>query len=161
MTFSCMRHNRLKEISVYKSGKLSILRTAKSAKISRRKPCILLSLSASKNNTFRTSTSRKKLGSCSISFLVHPGRSPGILLCLSASRLYNTFRISTRSRKKKIGSCSISFVVHPGRSPGILLCLSASRIYNTFSISTRSRKKQLGSCSISFLVHPGRSLGMI
>ena len=44
----------------------------------------------------------KKLGSCSISFLVHPGRSPGMmLLCLSASRIYNTFSISTRSRKKK------------------------------------------------------------
>ena len=144
MTFSCMRHNRLKEISVYKSVNYPFLRTAKSAKISRWKPGILLSLSASKNNTFRTTTRRKKEGSCSISFLVHPGRSPGILLCLSASRIYNTFSISTRSRKKKkkIGSCSISFLVHPGRSPGILLCLSASRIYNTFSISTRSRKKE-------------------
>ena len=60
MTFSCMRHNRLKEISVYKSGKLSILRTAKSAKISRRKPGILLSLSGSKNNTLRILTRRKK-----------------------------------------------------------------------------------------------------
>ena len=82
-------------------------------------------------------------------------------LCLSASRIYNTFSISTRSRKKQLGSSSISFLVHPGRSPGILLCLSASRIYNTFSISTRSRKKQLGSCSISFLVHPGGSPGML
>ena len=37
---------------------------------------------------------KKKLGSCSISFLVHPGRSPGmILVCLSASRIYNTFSI--------------------------------------------------------------------
>ena len=55
-------------------------------------------------NTFSISTrSRKKrLGSCSISFLVHPGRSPGMIsLCLSASRIYNTFSISTRSRKKK------------------------------------------------------------
>ena len=105
----------------------------------------------------------KKLGSCSISFLVHPGRSPGMmLLCLSASRIYNTFSISTRNREKISGSCSISFLVHPGRSPGmILLCLSASRIYNTFSISTRSRKKKLGCCSISFLVHPGRSPGMM
>ena len=86
-----------------------------------------------------------------------------ILLCLSASRIYNTFSISTCSRKKKnLGSCFISFLVHPGRSPGmLLLCLSASRIYNTFSISTRSRKKQLGSCSISFLVHPGRSPGIL
>ena len=85
-----------------------------------------------------------------------------LLLCLSASRIYNTFSISTRSRKKQLGSCSISFLVHPGRSPGmLLLCLSASRIYNTFSISTRSRKKQLGSCSISFLVHPGRSPGIL
>ena len=129
-----------------------------------------------------------------------------MLLCLSASGIYNTFSVSTRSRKKKkiLGSCSISFLVHPGRSPGIIsLCLSASRIYNTFSISIRSRKKNkavvlypfwfiqvevlawyhyawallgyitrlafrpvpvkknLGSCSISFLVHPGRSPGMI
>ena len=60
MTFSCMRHNRLKEISVYKSGNYPFLRTAKSAKISRWKPGILLSLSASKNNTFRTLTRRKK-----------------------------------------------------------------------------------------------------
>ena len=45
---------------------------------------------------------KKKLGSCSIFFLVHSGRSPGLmLLCLSASRIYNTFSISTRSRKKK------------------------------------------------------------
>ena len=87
---------------------------------------------------------KKKLGSCSISFLVHPGRSPGILLCLSASKIYNTFSISNRNRKKKkLGSCSISFLVHPGRSPGILLCLSASRIYKSFSISTRSRKKKI------------------
>ena len=44
----------------------------------------------------------KKLGSCSISFLVHPGRSPGMmLLCLSASRIYiNTIGILTRSRTK-------------------------------------------------------------
>ena len=64
-----------------------------------------------------------------------------MLLCLSASRIYNTFSISTRSRKKKLGSCSISFLVHPGRSPGMmLLCLSASRMYNTFSISIRSRE---------------------
>ena len=85
-----------------------------------------------------------------------------MLLCLSASRIYNTFRISTRSRKKKIGCCSLSFLVHPGRSPGMmLLCQSASGIYNTFSVSTRSRKKKLGCCSISFLVHPGRSPGMM
>ena len=104
---------------------------------------------------FRSVAEKKKVGCCSISFLVHPGRSPGMmLLCLSASRIYNTFSISIRSRKKKLGSCSISFLVHPGRSPGILLCLSASRIYNTFSISTRSRKKNLGSCSISLsLIH--------
>ena len=80
-----------------------------------------------------------------------------ISLCLSASRIYNTFSISTRSRKKKkkLGSCSISFLVHPGRSPGmLLLCLSAPRIYNTFSISTRSRIKirqlfHIVSCSSS------------
>ena len=91
---------------------------------------------------FRPVAVKKKLGNCSISFLVYPGRSPGIWLCLSASRIYNTFSISTRSRKKKLGSCSISFLVHPGRIPGIWLCLSASRIYSTFSISTRSRKKK-------------------
>ena len=84
---------------------------------------------------------KKNLGSCSISFLVHPGRSPGMLLCLSASRIYNTFSISTRSRKNQLESCSISFLVHPGRTPGMIsLSLSASTIYNTFSISTRSRK---------------------
>ena len=65
-----------------------------------------------------------------------------MLLCLSASRIYNTFTISIRSREKKLGSCSISFLVHPGGSPGMMfLCLSASRIYNTFSVSTRSREK--------------------
>ena len=47
-------------------GKITVLgnkrdlRTAKSAKISRWKPGILLSLSASKDNTFRTSTGRRK-----------------------------------------------------------------------------------------------------
>ena len=86
---------------------------------------------------FRPVAVKKNLGSCSISFLVHPGRSPGMmLLCLSASGIYNTFSVSTRSRKKKLGSCSISFLVHPDRSPGMmLLCRSASKIYNTFSIS--------------------------
>ena len=66
-----------------------------------------------------------------MSSLVHPGRSPGMmLLCLSASRIYNMFSISTGIRKEKLGSCFISFLVHPGRSPGMmLLCLSASRIY--------------------------------
>ena len=59
-----------------------------------------------------------------------------MLLCLSTSRIYNTFSISTRSRKK-IGSCYISFLVHPGRSPGMmLLCLSASRIYNTLAMKS-------------------------
>ena len=52
-----------------------------------------------------------------------------LLLCLSASRIYNTFRIQPVAVKKNLGSCSISFLVHPGRSPGmLLLCLSASRI---------------------------------
>ena len=51
-------------------------------------------------NTFSILTrSRKKIRSCSISFLVHPGRSPVIQLCLSASRIYNTFSISTRRKK--------------------------------------------------------------
>ena len=82
-------------------------------------------------------------------------------LCLSGSRINNTFSISMRYRKKKSGLFSISFLVHPGRSPGMMsLCLSASRIYNTFSISTRSRKYKLGSCSI-LSVHPGRSPGMM
>ena len=44
---------------------------------------------------FRSVAEKKKVGCCSISFLVHPGRSPGImLLCLSASRIYNTLAIS-------------------------------------------------------------------
>ena len=75
---------------------------------------------------------KKKLGGCSMSFLVCPGRSPEMmLLCLSACSIYNTLSISNRSRKKKLGSCSISFLAHPGRSPGMmLLCLSPSRIYN-------------------------------
>ena len=59
----------------------------------------------------------KKLGSCSIPFVVHPGRSPGMLLCLGASRIYNKFSISTRRKK-------LSFLVHIGRSPGMLLCLT-------------------------------------
>ena len=93
---------------------------------------------------FRPVAVKKNLGSCSISFLVHPGRSPGMmLLCLSASRIYNTFSISILSRKKKLRCCSTSFLVHPGRSRCMmLLCLSASRIYNTLNISIRSRKKK-------------------
>ena len=64
---------------------------------------------------------KKKLGCCSISFLLQPGRSPGMmLLCLNASRICNTLTILIRSRKKKLGCCSISYI----------LCLSASRIYN-------------------------------
>ena len=87
---------------------------------------------------------KKKLGGCSMSFLVCIGRSPEMmLLCLIACSIYNTLSISNRSRKKKLGSCSISFLVHPGRSPGMmLLCLSASRIYNTLSILIRTRKKK-------------------
>ena len=43
---------------------------------------------------FRSVAEKKKLGCCSISFLVHPGRSPGMmLLCLSASRIYNTLAV--------------------------------------------------------------------
>ena len=60
MTLSCMRHNRLKEYLFTSRVNYPFLRTAKSAEISRWKPGILLSLSASKNNTFRTSTRKKK-----------------------------------------------------------------------------------------------------
>ena len=106
---------------------------------------ILLCLCASRiYNTF--SILIRNLGSCSLSYLVHGDRNPGItiILYLRALRTYDTFSISTRSRKKKLGCCSISFLVHPGRSPGMMfLCLSASRIYNTFSISIRSRKKEI------------------
>ena len=59
----------------------------------------------------------KKLGSCSIPFVVHPGKSPGILLCLVASRIYNKFSISTRRK-------TLFFLVHIGRSPSMLLCLT-------------------------------------
>ena len=66
-----------------------------------------------------------------------------MLLCLSATRIYNTLSILIHSRKIKISYCSISFLVHPGRSPGMmLLFLSASRIYNTLTILIRSRKKK-------------------
>ena len=88
-----------------------------------------------------------------------------MLLCLSASRIYNKSLVQhfdPQPKEKKLGSCSISFLVHSGRSPGMtFLCLSTSRIYNTFSISMRSRKKKLGGCSMSFLVRPGRSNGII
>ena len=79
----------------------------------------------------------------SLSLMVHPGRSRCMmLLCLSASRIYNTLSIQISSRKKK-GYCSISFLVHPGRSLGMKLSfLSPSRIYNTISIFIRSRKKK-------------------
>ena len=44
---------------------------------------------------------KKKMGSGSISFLAHPGRSPGMmLLCLSTSRIYNTVSILIRTQKK-------------------------------------------------------------
>ena len=41
-------------------------------------------------------TLRKKetLGSCSICVLVHPGRSPGILLCIRGPRIYMYKRFS-------------------------------------------------------------------
>ena len=85
-----------------------------------------------------------------------------MLLCLSASRIYNTLSILIRSRKKKLCICFIAFLIHPSRSPSMmLLCLSTCRIYNTFSISIRSWKKKLGSCSISFVVHPDRSPAMM
>ena len=98
-----------------------------------------------------------------MSFLIHPGRSPCMmLLCLCASKIYNKFSIFIRSRKKRICICFISFLFHQGRSPSMmLLCLSACKIYNTFSISIRSRKKKLGGCSMSFLVRPSRSPGMM
>ena len=53
-----------------------------------------------------------------------------MLLCLSASRIYDTFSISTRSRKKNQAIVLLYILsVHPDRSPGMmLLCLSASRI---------------------------------
>ena len=92
---------------------------------------------------------KKKLGSCSISFLVNSGRSPSMtFLCLSASRIYNTFSISIRSRKKNQAVFSMSFLVRPGRSPGMmLLCLSASRIYNKslvqhFALQTKKNIRQ-------------------
>ena len=96
----------------------------------------------------------KKLFSCSISFLVHSGRSPDMmLLSMSASRIYNTFSILIRSCKKKLGSCSISFLVHPDRSPGMMfLFLSASRIYSTFSISILIQKKNI---SLLFYIFSG------
>ena len=95
---------------------------------------------------------KKKLCICSLSFLVHPSRSPGMmLLCLSACRIYSTFRIPIRSRKKNLGSCSISFLVYPGRSPDImLLCLSGSRIYNMLRIVIRSRKKNFSAVLYPF-----------
>ena len=55
------------------------------------------------HNYARALLGQKKLGSCSVSFLVHLGRSPGMmLLCLSASWIYNKFSIATRSRKRRI-----------------------------------------------------------
>ena len=95
-----------------------------------------------------------------------------MLLCLSASRIYNTLNISIRSRKKKkirllfyilSGSPRYkSFLVRPSRSPAMmLLCLSASKIYKTFSIFIRTRKKKLCICVISFLFHPSRSPAMM
>ena len=57
---------------------------------------------------------------------------PGIVLCLSASRIqYDKFNISTRGKT--------GLLLHPGRSPCILLCMSGPRIYNRFSIPTRQR----------------------
>ena len=92
-----------------------------------------------------------------------------MLLCLSASRIYNTFSISTRSLKKKSASGSISFLVHPGRSPVMMLLCMALLGYITRLVSRPApppplpppKKKKLGSGSISFLAHPGRSPGMM
>ena len=98
-----------------------------------------------------------------MSFSVRPVRSPGMmLLCLIASRIYNTLSILIGSRKKKLGCCSIAFLALQGRSRRMmLLFLSVSRIYNTFSLLIRSRKKKLCSCSISFLVYQGGSPGIM
>ena len=84
---------------------------------------------------------KKKLGSCSISFLVHPDSQAWCYYAWALLGYITRLAFRLVAEKKKLGCCSISFLVHPGRSPGMmLLCLSASRIYNTFSISTRRKK---------------------
>ena len=114
---------------------------------------------------------KKKMVSCSISPLVHPGRSPGMMfLCLSAwlAKIYNTFSISTRSRtkkKKKLGSCAMTFLVHPGRSPCMMLLIKYAWAllagYITRLAFRPVAEKDIVSCFISFLVHPDRSPDMI
>ena len=93
-----------------------------------------------------------------MSFLVHSGRSPGMmLLCLSTCRIYNTIRILIPGRKKKQAIVLYSFWFTQVEVLGnMFFYMSASRIYNTLSILIRSRKKKLGGCSMSFLVCPGR-----
>ena len=115
---------------------------------------------------FRSVAEKKKIGCCSMSFPVRPGRSPGMmLLCLSASKIYNTFSISILSRKKTLGCCSI-YPFCFSQVEVLASCYYAWALlgYITslyFTISIFSRKKKLGSFSRSFLVHPGRSSGMM
>ena len=62
-----------------------------------------------------------------ISFLLQPGRSPGIQMCL---RTPGIDKIIIIMFSRRLAQCCISFLVQPGRSPGIQMCLSAPGIYN-------------------------------
>ena len=109
---------------------------------------------------------KKKLRSCPISFLVQPYRSPGImLLCLSASRIYNKSFVQhfDPQPKKKIrqlfytlsGSCwqkSWHDVIMPERF---------QHIKHVQLCDLQPKKKKLDCCSMSFPVRPGRSPGMM
>ena len=70
-------------------------------------------------------------------FLVQPGRSPGIEMCLSAPGIYSVNNILSHTFKQ----CYISVLVQPGRSPGIEMCLSAPGICSINNILSCRFKK--------------------
>ena len=93
------------------------------------------------------------MGKWYISFLVHPGWSPGITVCLSISGIYNMiYCFLSDVHRRLIGKFYISFLVHPGWSPGIIVCLSISGIYNMiYCFLSDVHRLLIGKCYISFL----------
>ena len=112
LPFDWLTTDQLVSGGIYITSAYTFFRSIENFSASQTSPAWLYSSAASPSERLRSDGSlaitrlafrrvEKKIGSCSISFLVHPARSPGMmLLCLSASRIYNTFSISTRSREK-------------------------------------------------------------
>ena len=63
-----------------------------------------------------------------------------MLLCLSASRIYDTFSISTRSRKKKLGNCSTVYTFCSPRQKSWHDVIMPERFQDTASSRRLSEK---------------------